>query len=282
MLREASRLGDLTGYLDRDTLIAVWPELHLPKGVQQAWQEHHPQLRRVAWDALMPVSDLYRQIAALALAAAGEHGFALGGGNALRAHRVISRSTQDVGLFTGREHGVQAAAGAVEATLRGAGFEPGQQDQAGLTGEGLAEWIVTAPGGEQMALQLAYYDRGREPVMMDISPVLDLKDVMDGMVCALASRIEPRDADVAAALQRYAPSQLIRLARPLDPGLTGRDFADAGLRLDQMTDTRFADVGLSQADVTALRETVRLLARDAEATGRQLQAGNAAEPQPGP
>ena len=45
VLREASRPEDLTGYLDRDTLIAVWPELHLPKGVRQAWEEHHPQLR---------------------------------------------------------------------------------------------------------------------------------------------------------------------------------------------------------------------------------------------
>ena len=44
VLREASRPEDLTGYLDRDTLIAVWPELHLPKGVRQAWEEHHPQL----------------------------------------------------------------------------------------------------------------------------------------------------------------------------------------------------------------------------------------------
>jgi hypothetical protein len=45
VLREASRPHDLTGYLDRDTLIAVWPELHLPEGARQAWEEHHPQLR---------------------------------------------------------------------------------------------------------------------------------------------------------------------------------------------------------------------------------------------
>jgi hypothetical protein len=71
---------------------------------------------------------------------------------------------------------------------------------------------VTAPGGEQIALQLAYYDRGREPVIMAIGPVLALEDVVGRKVCALASRIEPRDyADVAAPPQRYAPSQLIRL-----------------------------------------------------------------------
>jgi hypothetical protein len=45
VLREASRPEDLTGYLDRDMLVAVWPELYLPKGVRQAWEEHHLQLR---------------------------------------------------------------------------------------------------------------------------------------------------------------------------------------------------------------------------------------------
>ena len=175
-------------------------------------------------------------MAAVALGAAAEHGFALGGGNALLAHGVISRPTQDVDLFTNQEHGVEAAADAVEAALRGAGFEPGHRDKtAGLAdifpgmGEGLAEWIVTAPGGRQMMLQMAYFDRGREPVVMDIGPVLDLEDVAGGKVCALAGRIEPRDySDTAAVLERYSPAQLIGFARRLDPGLADRDFADAG------------------------------------------------------
>lgn len=45
VLREASSPEDLTGYLDRDTLVALWPELHLPAGVRQAWEEHHQVLR---------------------------------------------------------------------------------------------------------------------------------------------------------------------------------------------------------------------------------------------
>ena len=79
----------------------------------------------------MPVSDLHRQVAAVALAAAAEHGFALGGGNALLAHGIISRPTADVDLFTDQEHGVQAAADAVQAALRRAGFRAERQDQAG-------------------------------------------------------------------------------------------------------------------------------------------------------
>jgi hypothetical protein len=232
----------------------------------------------------MPVSDLHRRVAAVALAAAGQHGFALGGGNALLAHGVISRPTQDVDLFTDQEHGVEAAAGAVEAALRNAGFEPERQDQAaGLAdmfpgmGEGLAEWMVTAPGGEQMVLQLAYFDRGRDPVATDIGPVLDLEDVVGGKVCALASRVEPRDyADVAAALERYTPAQLVQFARRLDPGLTGEDFADAGLRLDQMDDRAFAQIGLSQDDVTRLRGRLAAWPRNPRTADRHSQPGSPA------
>jgi hypothetical protein len=45
VLVEASRPEDLTAYLDGDTLIALWPDLWLPRGVRQAWQEQHPALR---------------------------------------------------------------------------------------------------------------------------------------------------------------------------------------------------------------------------------------------
>jgi hypothetical protein len=48
VLREASRPEDLTSYLDRDMLIALWPQLRLPRGVRQAWEERHPQLRAAA------------------------------------------------------------------------------------------------------------------------------------------------------------------------------------------------------------------------------------------
>jgi hypothetical protein len=167
-----------------------------------------------------------------------------------------------VDLFSDRPGGVLAAAGQVEAALQAAGLMAERRDQfedladifPGM-GEGLAEWIVTAPGGEQMMLQMAYFDRGREPVMMDMGPVLDIEDVAGGKVCALAGRVEPRDyADTAAMLGTFSPVELIALARRLDPGLTDRDFADAGQRLDQMPDEVFSSIGLSRDDVAALRE----------------------------
>ena len=45
VLREASRPADLTSYLDRDTLVSVWPDLYLPRGVRRAWEDRHPALR---------------------------------------------------------------------------------------------------------------------------------------------------------------------------------------------------------------------------------------------
>ena len=48
VLREAGSLEDLTAYLDGDTLIALWPDLYLPEGVRQAWEEQHPVLRAAA------------------------------------------------------------------------------------------------------------------------------------------------------------------------------------------------------------------------------------------
>jgi hypothetical protein len=45
VLREAGSVEDLTTYLDRDTLIALWPRLYLAKGVRRAWEDRHPVLR---------------------------------------------------------------------------------------------------------------------------------------------------------------------------------------------------------------------------------------------
>jgi len=209
----------------------------------------------------MPVSELHRQVAAIALRAAARHGFALGGGNALMAYGVVDRFTADVDLFTDEEAGVTAAADAVEAALRAAGFAADRRDKTdGLADifegmdEGLAEWIITAAGGEQMMLQMAYFDRSRGPVTMDVGPVLDLEDVVGGKVCALASRAYDRDyVDTAAALGRYSVDQVIGFARRLDPGLEDRDFRDAGRRLDRMEDEAFARFGLTPRDVAVLR-----------------------------
>jgi hypothetical protein len=45
VLREASRPEDLTAFLNGDMLAALWPDLFLPRGVRQAWEDRYPVLR---------------------------------------------------------------------------------------------------------------------------------------------------------------------------------------------------------------------------------------------
>jgi hypothetical protein len=210
----------------------------------------------------MPISELQREVATIALRVAAQYGFALAGGNALMAHGVIDRPTEDVDLFSDQESGVTAAADAVEAALRAAGFSADRQD--GINdlgdifegmGEGLAEWVITTPGGQQTMLQMAYFDRVRGPVTMDVGPVLDIEDLAGQKAVALVSRVEPRDyVDIAAALDHYTIDELITLARRLDPGLEDRDFTDAGRQLDRMPDRVFLRYVSSPEDVARVRE----------------------------
>jgi hypothetical protein len=69
----------------------------------------------------MPL-ELHQEVAVIASAAA-ERRFALGGGNALIVHGIITRPTEDVDLFTNHELGVSEASAAVEDALRAAGFQ---------------------------------------------------------------------------------------------------------------------------------------------------------------
>jgi hypothetical protein len=44
VLMEAGSQTDLTEWLDKDALLALWPQLYLPPFVRQAWERRHPEL----------------------------------------------------------------------------------------------------------------------------------------------------------------------------------------------------------------------------------------------
>ncbi|HEV2377477.1 MAG TPA: nucleotidyl transferase AbiEii/AbiGii toxin family protein [Streptosporangiaceae bacterium] len=215
-------------------------------------------------------NDFHRQVAGIVLGVGARHGFALAGGNALIAHGLVDRSTEDVDLFSDDPHAVSAAAADVEGALRAAGFGVERVDRYGDLADvwegledGLAEWTVTSPSGEVTELQLAHVSRSRRPVVMEVGPVLDIEDVLGGKVAAFAGRAEIRDiVDVAAALEHYGVQDLIGFAQRLDPGLTGEDYADAGRRVDHLDDMVFAEFGLTAPQITALRERMSVWPRD--------------------
>jgi|SRR5579859_3416181 len=47
VLTESVRAEELCAWLDAGTLVGIWSELYLPRGVRRAWEERHPVLRRL-------------------------------------------------------------------------------------------------------------------------------------------------------------------------------------------------------------------------------------------
>ena len=222
----------------------------------------------------MPLGRVQRTIATIALRAGRRHGLALGGAGALIEHGIVHRPTEDLDLVTNLESGVADAAGPVQAALHDAGLRAVRRGDSladvfdGFT-ETLIDLDVTAPGGQQTAVELVYYARTLSTVTTGIGPVLHIEDALASKVCALAGRAAERDyIDTAAALARgYTAGQLIGFARRLDPGLTPEEFADAGRRLDQLGDQRWTGLGFSPRQVTQMREQFTAWPRDAGSIG---------------
>ena len=70
----------------------------------------------------MAVDPFKAAVIELALRAAGAYGFALAGGNALAAHGLLSRPTQDIDLFTPVAGGTGQVIGAVQDALTVEGY----------------------------------------------------------------------------------------------------------------------------------------------------------------
>jgi hypothetical protein len=225
----------------------------------------------------------HRQVAEIILSAASGYFVALGGGNALLAHEVTDRPTQDIDVFFGTIGELADATPAIEAALAAAGYSVTPIDKTGgLTdiwedaGEGLAEWEVATPDGEHVVqVQAGHFDVLAKPVRVKgIGPVLALDDIAGHKACAMATRAASRDFVDIAALQehrrKYRWAKLIELARERDPGLELADFADAVGRLDRMADDRFAALLPNGRDVAWLRQHFRDWPREAphRTTGR--------------
>jgi hypothetical protein len=201
------------------------------------------------------------KVARLALAVAGEHGFALAGGHALIAHGIVSRPTVDVDLFTDASGGVQAAAELVAVALSAAGLTVEIMEDTSELGDlfygfesDMVEFEVRH-GEHAVQLQLVRFDRLKSPVVMDIGPVLHLDDVIGTKVAAMANRAQPRDfIDVAAALTRYTREQVTDLGRQADPALSDEEFAEAMRRLDRLDDPVFELYGRTPDQIAEIRE----------------------------
>jgi hypothetical protein len=177
------------------------------------------------------------RVVELALAAAAGQGFALAGGNALAAHGLLSRPTEDVDLFTAQAGGPGHVLEAIQTALNGDGFKVRLLR---ATPDGDFAELQVSRHGETTQLDLGRDWRAHEAVTLDIGPVLHLDDAVGSKTTALLGRALPRDyVDVASALSRYPRRRLLELAFYRDRGLRVTDVALAAQRLDRLEDELF-------------------------------------------
>lgn len=196
----------------------------------------------------------------MALSVAGAYRFVLGGGVAWAAHGLVTRPTEDVDLFADVEGAAAAAAAEVRVALEAAGFEVTDADPDSELADLFEGFdrdmrdFVVGRDGRQIRLSLARLDRHRSPVVMDLGPVMDVRDLIANKTAALVNRREVRDyIDVASALEHRRVAELLDLARQLDPALAEEDVRAAGRYLDRIPDPRFARYGLGPAEITRVR-----------------------------
>jgi hypothetical protein len=202
------------------------------------------------------VEEHHRQIAEIALAAAGKYSLALAGGYAIQAHGIGSRPSGDVDLFLNwaRRDDFDDAVGAVIGALE----QHGMKVTVVARDETFARLLVADPAsdGEPDKVEVAADWRSHAPVMLEVGPVLHADDAVANKMAALYGRALARDfLDVDAILTsgRYTSERLLELAAAADTGFDEQLFASALGALTQITDAAFTEYGTSSNDITALR-----------------------------
>lgn len=201
---------------------------------------------------------LQQQLVVLGLRAASDYGFALAGGYAVSAHRVVERSSDDVDLFTSwdRRDEVPIAAGRVAAAYREAGLTV----EAREPNRHFVRLLVTDPDGRTPVpagkVELAADLRLRPTVETSFGPTLHLDDVAAGKVSALFARGAARDyLDVAGLVTggHYSREALLNLAAERDAGFDHTVFAQMLAGIHRYKDEDFLRYGISPALLSSVR-----------------------------
>jgi hypothetical protein len=236
----------------------------------------------------MDLDPLHLDITRIVLEATVSYRAALGGGNALLAHGISARRTEDIDVFITDGELVSAASAAALDALERHGYRVAEHDGSDAlgdwwpeAGDGLAELEVIAPGSDRMVqVQASYFELRCPPVdMPGIGLVVALDDAAGFKAAAVAGRALERDfVDIAAlSAAGYSTQRLISLAMERDPGLPLFAFADAAIRLDRMHDSRLAPYLDQDRDAGWVRAAFDDWPREAEPPGRWRETTDRSE-----
>ena len=215
------------------------------------------------------------EVARIALATTETWSFALAGGNALVAHGMLSRPTQDVDLFTTTAGGPGQAAELVAAALRAAGLVVTCE----VAPDGEFARLHVSDATRAVVVDLARDWRAHPPVRMSVGLVLHRDDAVSSKFSAMVGRGLPRDfIDVAAVISHYDRAELLRLLFERDPGVRPEDVALAVRQLDLLEDADFTPYGLDSAAVAQVRLRLSTWPRDAAADDEAARAFEVSHP----
>lgn len=217
------------------------------------------------------MDDAQRVASEIALSVLSEDGFILAGGQALAEHGVIARMSEDVDLFAlHRRHTPGTFAACVKkmtAALEAAGYmvEVTRQYQefASLTVE---------RGGTAVVMDLGLDWWEDRPAVVDVGPVLSLRDSVASKLLAVYSRGYARDyLDAYSIISsgRFTPLELIELCRRRDPHLDLEMLASTMTGHRALPTTEFTKYGLPVDELSQLDTTLTGFAK----TIRQQNSG---------
>jgi len=204
---------------------------------------------------------------------------AIAGGNAMLAHDLVVRPTQDLDLFTP----VASEVDPLVAALAEALSAQGAQVEVDRRGPGFSRLTVETVDGRQVAVEIAHDARLRDSVQLDFGRVLHPDEVAADKTLALFGRAAARDlVDVAALLDRYSLQQLCALAEEKDAGFNPRVLADAMNAAAAHPNHAFAELGLSDEATSRLRTKAQGWRADLLATNTENPPRPSLAPPPPP
>lgn len=214
----------------------------------------------------MSLDPLHKWVARIVFDLPQARNVAIAGGNAMLAHRLVVRPTQDLDLFTPVASEVDPLVSSLADALRAqsAQVEVHRRDP------GFARLTVETVDGRQVAVEIAHDARLRDAVQLDFGRVLHPDEVAADKTLALFGRAAARDlVDVAALTSRYTLQRLCALAEEKDAGFDPGVLADAMRAAAAHPSEAFAELGLGDEAISRLQSNAHewraiLLAVDAE------------------
>ncbi|MFE7623836.1 nucleotidyl transferase AbiEii/AbiGii toxin family protein [Streptomyces sp. NPDC057509] len=196
--------------------------------------------------------ELHTRLLADVIALGSPYPLVLTGGYAVRAHRLVSRPSQDLDVATENPAPMAAIAATLCAGLESRGWQVQALETAPLS----ARFTVTDPAtGQDCEVDILKEIFSRPVLQSRYGPVLSEEDVIGTKVRALGDRGAPRDLiDVFAASRRWSNADLEDFGRRHARGRFEREDLQANLTGAEWTDDEaFAAYGLDDATITALR-----------------------------